>query len=79
MTTSAADDPYLRVVSEFDAATTPAPSHQPALLALLSGVVSKVALAHRRQNSSSRTARAGRQGKAPHPIHTTTREDGVSS
>ena len=32
MTTSAADDPYLRVVSDFGAVTAPAPTPQRALL-----------------------------------------------
>jgi hypothetical protein len=44
MTISAADDPYLRVVSEFDAATTPAPTGLSARLALLARVVREVAL-----------------------------------
>jgi hypothetical protein len=62
MTTSAADDPYLRVVSEFDAATTPAPTHQPVILALLAGIVSRVALAHRRQHPRRRRASVGHGG-----------------
>jgi hypothetical protein len=79
MINSAANDPYLRVVSDFDAATTPAPSHRRALLTLLSGLISKVALAHCRPRPSSGTARAVHQGKEPHPIDTTRREDEVTS
>ena len=74
MTTSAADDPYLRVVSEFDAATTPAPSHQPALLAfLLAGAVGKVRAGRPPPTPKQPESQSAcDQGKAPHPIHTST-------
>jgi hypothetical protein len=54
MTISAADDPYLRVVSEFDAATTPAPTGLSARLALIARVVRRAALAYRRGRPTSR-------------------------
>ena len=62
MTIPAVDCPYLGVVAEFDAATTPTPTHRPTLSTLLTGVVSKVTLAHRRQHRRSRNARAGHGG-----------------
>ena len=53
MTISVTDDPYLRVVSEFDAATAPTHTHRPAPLAFLARVVSRVALRFRGEHRSS--------------------------
>jgi hypothetical protein len=57
MTISVTDDPYLRVVSEFDAATTPIPTHRPAPVAFLARVVSRVALGFRRDHHCSQRPR----------------------
>jgi hypothetical protein len=62
MTNSAADDPYLGVVSEFDAATAPRPTHQSALLHFLARVVRNGALAYRREHRRRRRAGDGHGG-----------------
>ena len=59
MTISAADDPYLGVLSEFDAATTPAPPVNRRCRRFSAGVVSKAALAYRREHRRSRRASVG--------------------
>ena len=97
MAKSDVEYPYLGVLSEFEAATTPAPTHRPGPSALLVRVLGKAAFPHRQRHAGSRrvsvdhgdnhssvvekqrpggSSQAGpavRQGKAPHPIHTTTR------
>jgi hypothetical protein len=68
MTIPAADCPYLRAVAELNAAPPQAPTHPPALLALLGRVLSQVVLAHRRQHPRSRTVGVRHGSESDPPV-----------